>query len=100
MDGLALDPRSIVVQRVTVSEVTSHGATSCRSSAALARWCSVAFVLRLAVVLGLALPLAAADLAWKQAASTPTWAYHGRSVGWLLLSIVLVEVTLALARVR
>jgi hypothetical protein len=56
-------------------------------------------VLRLAVVLGLALPLAAADLAWKQTASTPSWAYHGRSVGWLLLSIVLVAITLALARV-
>jgi hypothetical protein len=56
-------------------------------------------VLRFGVVLGLALPLAAADLAWKHAVSTPTWAYHGRSVGWLLLSVVLVAVTLALARV-
>ena len=54
---------------------------------------------RVAVVLGLALPLAAIDLAWKAIATTPDWAYHPRSLGWLALSFALFLATLGVARV-
>ncbi len=54
---------------------------------------------RLAIVLGLAAPLAAFDLAWKGIATTPDWAYHTRSLGWLVLSMALFVATLAVARV-
>jgi hypothetical protein len=54
---------------------------------------------RVAIVLGLALPLAAVDLGWKSLAATPEWAYHTRSLGWLALSIALFGATLGVARV-
>ena len=53
---------------------------------------------RTALVLAVALPLAAADLVWKHVATTPPWAYHPRGPGWLALSIALVGVALAAAR--
>jgi lipoprotein signal peptidase len=56
-------------------------------------------VLRATAVLALALPLTAADLAWKHAAATPEWAYHARSFGWLVLCTALVGGLLALGRV-
>lgn len=54
---------------------------------------------RVVVVLGLAVPLAAVDLAWKSIATTPDWAYHPRSVGWLALSLALFLGTLTIARI-
>ena len=54
---------------------------------------------RVAIVLGLALPLAAVDLVWKSVATTPYWAYHPRSLGWLVLSLALFVATLGVARV-
>lgn len=54
---------------------------------------------RVAIVLGVALPLAAVDLVWKSMATTPDWAYHPRSLGWLTLSIALFVATLGVARV-
>jgi len=54
---------------------------------------------RAAIVLMLALPLAAVDLAWKGIATTPDWAYHPRSVAWVVLSLSLFAATLAVARV-
>ncbi len=54
---------------------------------------------RVAIVLGLALPLTAVDLVWKSVATTPYWAYHPRSLGWLALSLALFVATLAVARV-
>ena len=54
---------------------------------------------RVAIVLGFALPLAAVDLAWKSIATTPAWAYHPRSIGWLALSIALFLGTLTVARI-
>lgn len=54
---------------------------------------------RVAIVLGLALPLAAVDLVWKSVATTPEWAYHPRSPAWLALSLALFVATLAVARV-
>lgn len=54
---------------------------------------------RVAIVLGLALPLAAVDLVWKSVATTPYWAYHARSIGWLALSLALFLGTLTVARV-
>ena len=50
-------------------------------------------------MLGISLPLAAVDLVWKGIATTPYWAYHPRSLGWLALSIVLFGATFAVARV-
>jgi len=55
---------------------------------------------RVALVLIVALPLAAADLVWKQLATTPAWAYHARSPGWLALSLGLVAGALLAARLR
>jgi hypothetical protein len=52
---------------------------------------------RIAVVLAVALPLAAADLVWKYVASTPAWAYHPRGIGWVSLSLLLVAAALAAA---
>jgi hypothetical protein len=55
---------------------------------------------RAALVLIVALPLAAADLVWKHVATTPQWAYHARSPGWLALSIGLVGAALLATRLR
>jgi hypothetical protein len=52
---------------------------------------------RAAIDLSVALPLAAADLVWKHVATTPSWAYHARGVGWLVLSVVLMAAALAAA---
>ena len=54
---------------------------------------------RVAIVLAVALPLAAADLVWKDIATTPHWAYHTRSPAWLGLSIGLILAAIAVARV-
>ncbi len=61
--------------------------------------CTVGSMRRVAIVLGFALPLAAIDLSWKSIATTPEWAYHQRSLGWLALSLVLLAATLAATRV-
>lgn len=45
---------------------------------------------RLGIMLGVALPLAGADLLVKAGAPTEAWAYHERSFGWLLLSLSLL----------
>ena len=42
---------------------------------------------RLGIMLGVALPLATADLVVKANEPTEPWAYHERSLGWLLLSL-------------
>jgi hypothetical protein len=55
---------------------------------------------RLAIVLAIALPLAAADLVWKSVETTPSWAYHQRSPAWLALSLGLVAVAFAVSRIR
>jgi hypothetical protein len=55
-------------------------------------------VRRAAVVLTVALPLAAADLLWKQVATTPPWAYHPRGPGWLFVCLTLVAGALLTAR--
>lgn len=51
---------------------------------------------RLGILLAIAVPLAAADLLVKARVPTDVWAYHERSYGWLLLSVVLL-VSLAVA---
>ena len=55
--------------------------------------------MRVAVLLAVAVPLAVADLAHKARSETQWWAYHERSLPWLVLCAVLFVVTLALARV-
>jgi hypothetical protein len=55
--------------------------------------------MRVAVLLAVALPLAAADLWLKTIAATPPWAYHERSAGWILLCLVLLPVLLLVTRV-
>lgn len=47
-------------------------------------------VMRVAAVLAVALPLAAVDLAWKASATTPDWAYHQRSLAWVVLVTALL----------
>jgi hypothetical protein len=49
-------------------------------------------------MLGVALPLAAADLLVKARIPTPAWAYHERSLGWLALSVALFVALLFVAR--
>ncbi len=46
--------------------------------------------MRLAVALVVALPLAALDLAVKAALPTPWWAYHQRSLAWVVLCLVVL----------
>jgi len=68
---------------------------------ALKRHCSgtVGVVGRIGIMLGVALPLAAADLFVKASEPTEVWAYHERSFGWLLLSVSLLAGMVAIARI-
>ncbi len=50
-------------------------------------------------MLGVALPLAAADLFVKASEPTEAWAYHERSFGWLLLSLSLLAGMVVIARI-
>jgi hypothetical protein len=50
-------------------------------------------------MLGVALPLAAADLFVKATTPTESWAYHQRSAGWLLLSLSLLAGMFVIARI-
>ncbi len=45
---------------------------------------------RFGIMLCIALPLAAGDLVVKATMPTQTWAYHERSLGWLLLLLALL----------
>lgn len=54
---------------------------------------------RLGLLLGLALPLLAADLALKTFGTTPVWAYHPRGTPWIALSGLVVAGCVALTRV-
>jgi hypothetical protein len=56
-------------------------------------------MVRAAAALGLALPLAAADLWLKAEATTPWWAYHERSPAWVLLCAVAVVGLVLVTRV-
>jgi hypothetical protein len=55
--------------------------------------------MRVALALAVALPLAAADLALKVVRPTPGWAWHERSLGWLVLCVVVLAGLLVLLRV-
>ena len=50
-------------------------------------------------MLCVALPLAAADLFVKATMPTEPWAYHQRSLGWLVLSVSLLVGLFAVARI-
>ena len=50
-------------------------------------------------MLGVALPLAAADLVAKSRVPTEQWAYHERSLGWLAFSVALFGAMIAVTRV-
>jgi hypothetical protein len=65
------------------------------------RHCSgtVTIVGRIGIMLGVALPLAAADLFVKASEPTEAWAYHQRSLGWLLLSLSLVAGMVVITRI-
>lgn len=54
---------------------------------------------RAAIALGVALPLATADLVLKGVLSTPAWAWHQRSVAWLVLCVAVLALLLVLLRV-
>jgi hypothetical protein len=51
---------------------------------------------RVAALLAVALPLAGADLALKAVGTTPSWAYHERSLPWVALCVVLLAGLLTL----
>ena len=51
------------------------------------------------VALGVAIPLAVADLAVKRFAATPEWAYHDRSLSWLALCLFLLAGLVLLLRI-
>jgi hypothetical protein len=55
--------------------------------------------MRVAVLLVVAVPLAAADLWVKTAATTPDWAYHERSTGWIALCVILLPSLLLVTRI-
>ena len=54
---------------------------------------------RVGVMLSVALPLAAADLVVKARVPTEPWAYHARSLAWLVLSGLLLAAMIATARI-
>ena len=60
---------------------------------------TVEIVGRIGVMLGVALPLVVADLVVKARVPTEPWAYHERSVGWLLLSVSLFVGMIVVARI-
>jgi hypothetical protein len=60
---------------------------------------TVEVVNRIGIMLGVALPLAAADLFVKASKPTQAWAYHERSFGWLLLSLSLLAGMVVIARI-
>lgn len=51
------------------------------------------------ILLAVALPLAGADLIAKWVVPTPTWAYHERSLAWVVVCCVLLAGLVALTRV-
>ena len=55
--------------------------------------------MRIAVVLAVALPLAAVDLVLKATRETPAWAYHERSLGWLLACVFVLAALVLVTRV-
>jgi len=54
---------------------------------------------RTLILLAIALPLAALDLAHKALATTAEWAYHPRGAAWILMSACVFAGCVALARV-
>jgi hypothetical protein len=54
---------------------------------------------RVGIVLAVALPLVAVDLWLKSAYPTEPWAYHERSLAWLLLSLFLLASLMFVARI-
>jgi FtsH-binding integral membrane protein len=52
-----------------------------------------------AIMVGVALPLAALDLYVKASEPTEPWAYHERSLGWLVLSVFLLAGMVLIARI-
>lgn len=55
--------------------------------------------MRIAVMLAVALPLVAADLALKASESIPSWAYHDRSYAWVVLCCGLLVALALITRV-
>lgn len=60
---------------------------------------SVGLAMRLAVALAVAVPLVLVDLAVKAARPTPWWAWHERSLGWLVLCVVVLAALVPVLRV-
>ncbi|HXH88492.1 MAG TPA: hypothetical protein VNI55_07805 [Gaiellaceae bacterium] len=54
---------------------------------------------RTLILLAIALPLVALDLAHKALASTPEWAYHPRGGAWITMCVVVFAGCVALTRV-
>jgi hypothetical protein len=54
---------------------------------------------RIGIMFGVALPLAAADLFVKASEPTEAWAYHQRSLAWLLLSFSMLVGMVVVTRI-
>lgn len=97
MDDIDVDAVRVVVELVPVAEVRPHSPIlplGVKSDASA----NVKQV-RAAVTLTLALPLLVADLWLKAAATTPPWAYHERSLGWVLMCLTLVPGLVLVTRI-
>lgn len=55
--------------------------------------------MRIAVVLAVALPLTAVDLVLKETRETPAWAYHERSLGWLVACCFVLAALVLVTRI-
>lgn len=55
--------------------------------------------MRLIGVLAFAVPLVAADLWLKSAATTPPWTYHQRDIPWVILCLAMIPLVLVAARI-
>src|SRR5262245_50227973 len=60
---------------------------------------TVESVIRVGIMFAVALPLAAADLVVKASEPTQPWAYHQRSIGWLVFCLSLLAALVLIIRI-
>jgi hypothetical protein len=102
MHRRAVDPIPVVVEHESAVKGAPHAhhpAVHGRSRLGTPPVATVVAMRRLAVVLSVAVPLAAADLWVKAVEPTAPWAYHQRSGSWLLLSLALLAATIVVTRI-
>ena len=97
MHVLADDAAAIVVEHEPAVEMELH--VPILPGGCILRSDTVDSVGRVGIMLGVALPLAAADLLVKASVPTAAWAHHERSLGWLALSLALFAGMIAVSRI-